>query len=486
MKKFKITLLAFLVLLQFTPIHAASIGISGPTSIPLNGTGSISINSPNSSTQGTINNSNNGVVQVLSDGKSVTSSKFIFENGSGSINLKAVAAGTATIKIVSSGFSDSGDPLTGVTKVFTITVPEPAPPVTEKPAPPAVEQPKPPVVDNTEKEKTPEQKQKAKEAAEAAELEREALELALRQATPLIDSIEIISESDKFNKEVLHKFVTEKDLFEYEYVLPKRVDKVSLNAVKAVDSASFNVEEVYEIGEGESSKVIELNLVDGEVEQTIKITLKKDDTPDVITEFNGKPLRVYQDELLDPFMIEKGFKVASFEVDEVKSMYYELGSIKLQLLVNDEKVASWHTLNEGNVIQEEIVMLQGPDEQVFFVKEANEELSDKRLYSKKYTEKTSAQLDLLAVIDPELSILSAYKSWDNEEDEIVFGYDKSAEEGLYFIDKEVNSKFAVVAFDQKASTVTQTIAIASSVGLVTVSGYVLATTLMNIRKRKED
>ncbi|NLL74152.1 MAG: hypothetical protein GX233_00045, partial [Erysipelothrix sp.] len=74
-------------------------------------------------------------------------------------------------------------------------------------------------------------------------------------------------------------------------------------------------------------------------------------------------------------------------------------------------------------------------------------------------------------VDSGLKFKDTYKSWDYEVGEVVLGFTDSISEGLIYFDAETDNS-------------TKTVAITSSVGLVTVSGYVLATTLMNIRKRK--
>ena len=466
MKKTKLLMILMALAISTVNVFAAvSISISGPSTLGIGKTGTVSLRSSTSATfDVNISSSNSSVVSVGSNGVYLDS---------GSFNVTAHSAGTATITV--SGKIDetnSGDKST-YSRSITINVPAPGGPSTPKPAPPT---------------KTPEQIAKEKEAerlaAEKAEEERKAAELLEKKNTPLFDSLEIISRSDKRMDTVLISLQAEFEKFDYEYTLPKRIHDFDLNLITAQEGVTLTYDQKHILGEDENEKTISVKADGPDFSQDITVTVKRDMSIDSKITIGDKELTVYTDDLLTERLGELGFTHNEYPLSELMTSYFSLGSVNLQLLVNEENQAFWYILdNEFSPVREVTLIINAEGNPFFAYDSEDVDLIDKTLYGNKY-EKVAYTVDEgIIAVDSSLKFKSDYKAWKFEEGHVAYGLDSSGNEGTYYVGADKPATLAIVAYDGSNNSLTP-LTIASLVGFVSVSAYVLVTTIMNVRKRK--
>lgn len=465
MKKIRIILTVALLVfvVNVRDIFAASYSISGGTSYTVGGSGHLSvILSGSGFSEVSVSTSDSSVV-------SISTSKIVgVDNNDNSVKITANKAGTATISFKGFGVLNNGEEVT-ISQNVTIKVSAPyVPPV-----------------------KTPEQiaKEREEAAAAAEKLEKERLEAELikRKNTPLINTIDVISRSDKRMDSSLIVLSTEFEKFNYEFTLPKKVNTFDLEIVSDQEDVSVTYDVSHALTETETEKVIPITVTGPEFSQDFKLTVKKDTTPDSILSVAGKEMVVYSDDFFKDKMVEFGFVHNEYPLSDLLTSYYTFGDVNLQLLVDSEDNARWYTLDSEMQPIREVVLLVGEDKKPFFAYDTDDDdLVHQALHGGRYKSIPYVIDESLAAVDSGLKFKTDYMAWEFEGNHVVYGFDHTAKEGTYLIDGNQNAKFAVVAFDAETDNSTKTVAITSSVGLVTVSGYVLATTLMNIRKRKED
>lgn len=412
---------------------------------------------------------------AVSNGSASTS--YFWYPDSKSVTITAGQSGTVTVTVTATSVTDSSSNPQPVTGSQSVSVGIVVPTAPAKPTPPPA--------------KTPEQIAKEKEAARLAaeELEKERLEAELneRKNTPLINSINVISRSDKRMDSSLITLTTEFEKFDYEFTLPKKIDSFDLDILSEQEGVSVTYDVSHALTETETEKVIPITVTGPEFTQDFKLLVKKDTTPDSVLSVAGKEMIVYSDEFFKEKMVEFGFVHNEYPLSDLLTSYYTFGDVNLQLLVDSEDNARWYTLDSEMQPIREVVLLVGEDKTPFFAYDTDDEdLVHQALHGGRYKSIPYVIDESLAAVDSGLKFKTDYMAWEFEGNHVVYGFDNTAKEGTYLIDSNQNAKFAVVAFDAETDNSTKTVAIASSVGLVTVSGYVLATTLMNIRKRKED
>ena len=501
MKKKKISIiLSFIVLIQIMTMNpviteaAGSISVSTSKAV-VGDTVTITVNyssNTNTTFNFKIKSENSSVISLneqIFDTGGITGTK----SGSKSFYVKAKSVGTANILIYENDSISVETkeliPVSGSNSIEVITAPTAPEPTAPEPTAPEPSKPTPPPV------KTPEQIAKEKEEARiaqeaadkkaaedklAAEKVAEEAALALKQSTPMLSSLQVISKSDKRSDAVLIEFNPQVDEFALEYTLPKRITDFELALVPTEEGVTLDYETSHSLGDAES-KEITITATGNDITQTFVLTVKKDLTEDPTLMVENKSVVVYSDKILDEVLTKHGFKAESYHLNDLISSYFSYKDLKVQLLVDEESNARWFLLNDEMVPTYEVVILVAEGKEPIFVYDTDDlDLVDKVLYGAPYKSKTFEIDPEIHDVDSGLKFKDTYKSWDYEVGEVVLGFTDSISEGLIYFDAETDATRAVIAFDQESSA-TRTVAIASSVGLVTVSGYVVATTLMNIR-----
>ena len=163
-------------------------------------------------------------IQVTNGSASISS---FWYPESKSVTITAGQSGTVSVKVIATSVSDTS--AQAVTGSQTVSVGIVAPTTPAKPTPPPA--------------KTPEQiaKEREEAAAAAEKLEKERLEAELikRKNTPLINTIDVISRSDKRMDSSLIILSTEFEKFDYEFTLPKKVNTFDLEILS--DQADVTV-----------------------------------------------------------------------------------------------------------------------------------------------------------------------------------------------------------------------------------------------------
>lgn len=464
-----------------TNIAAASASISVSQSLEVGQSGTISVTTqaPGGFVQGSISSSNSNVTigntQVWGDvGLSET------KNPSFQTSIRGVSAGQSNITVSIEGSDLSGNKFS-TSKTFTVTVREVAPPAPNNGNSGLVDDPtrpsKPsqsPAKKETEKEKQNRLEREKKQAEELKkqEEERKKKELEEKKKTPLVTEIEFISKSDKLKGESIHKLETKKDVFEYEYVLPRRIDKFEIKPVAGKDvKLDFVKEHVLDA----DKKEIIIKADNGEIKQDIKLVVKKNNEKLLSKKVNDESYQVYEDELLTRFMDKFGFESKK---DEKIGQYFVKNKINLQMLVDEDKNVHWLLLDDKLNFKDFVSPIFLKD-QVFFVKEAPEETQKETLHGEKYQKTQRKVSSEFAKIDPELKYEYDYKSWPFHDGEIVYGFDESMNEDFYRFDND-SYKVAAVAFDME-NTKWKRVAMVSGFGFLGLA----STNAVSIYKKKK-
>ena len=331
------------------------------------------------------------------------------------------------------------------------------------------------------KTETPEEKEERLEKLKKEEEEQKKEELEAAKKVPLVSSINVISDSDKLKGEVLTEIKTEADKFDYEYTLPRRVDAFKLDLKS---DATLDYVKDHKFAEGENEKKIAVKAKNEDFDQTINVVIKRNVDKFVERKVGDKSLAVYDDELLDKLMADKGFERKTFKDGDVEIAFFSKGKVNIQLLVDDKNQAQWYLLNDKNQPVEPLAMYLGKDGAVLFILEAKEEMRKETLHGKKYETKSRDLGKEFANIDKELKIENKYGAWEFAEGEIVWAMNENLEEDLYHISNDGKIKAAVVAFDQVDEKM-KTVAIGTSVGLVGLIASNIVYFVLQHQKKKE-
>lgn len=482
----------FLVLTLFKPtkVSAASANISGPGSMTVGQSGSISINSnaPGGFFQGTLSVEGSSVkVNHSSQIYVSVGDQEISKSPSTSIGVTAVSPGTSVVNISIRGEDIDGNYFE-TSKSLTISVSKPAPakpkpsnPTPSKPVPSTSNSSKP----STTQQKSPEQLKAEEEARKkAAEEERKAAEEKKKEElkkTPLFSSFDVMSLSDKRFEEVLETVATKFNVFEYEYQLPKNIDRFRLDFEKIDASVKLEYEKDHEFKGEEKVISVPVKATKGDVSQSFTIKIKRDDTPVVKQKVDDKEYVVFDDDALDGFMKNLGFKRETLK--DGNNFYYEKDNVKLQLLVDEEFNGRWYLLNDKNEIVKPVTIMK-LDGSLLVVSEAPEEYRKNTINDEKY-EKRSIDYDKsYTEVHPKLNVETSYYSWKVDKGEVVFGMDSSGEEGFYFVsslkDDVYQMEKAFVGFD-KVDGKSQKIAMVSSFAFLGL----MSTNLVSYYKKKK-
>lgn len=426
---------------------------------------------------------------VSSNPNVVTGTRYVTMNPEASkvkVYVTAKSVGTAYLSISDdeSVTNETGEKVNIPTNSIAIKVVEK--PSTVKPTSPNKDQTldKPVSKDDTEdkiqnalkdEKKRKELEKAQKEAKEILEKEKEAKdkkELEEKKKTPLVTEIEFISKSDKLKGESIHKLETKKDVFEYEYVLPRRIDQFEIKPVAGKD---VKLEFVKEHTLDADKKEIIIKAHSGEIKQDIKLVVKKNNEKLLSKKVNDESYQVYEDELLTRFMDKFGFESKK---DEKIGQYFVKNKINLQMLVDEDKNVHWVLLDDKLNFKDFVSPIFLKD-QVFFVKEAPEETQQETLYGEKYQKTQRKVSSEFAKIDPELKYEYDYKSWPFHDGEIVYGFDESMNEDFYRFDND-SYKVAAVAFDME-NTKWKRVAMVSGFGFLGLA----STNAVSIYKKKK-
>ncbi|QIK69981.1 hypothetical protein G7062_06620 [Erysipelothrix sp. HDW6C] len=286
-----------------------------------------------------------------------------------------------------------------------------------------------------------------RETAEREAAEKEEKETA--QKTPLIKEIDIVSTADKRLGDVLTKIVPEFDTFEYAYKLPKQVDKFLLEIRGVEEDVVLTYDKNYEYKDGDKVlKEIIVRAVKGEITQEFKLNVTKDETPDIIRDVEGVKKKVYDDDGLDAYMKTLGFARKDYKEGEIPSFFYEKGAVKMQLLVDDQKNASWHTLTKENALSKEVILISDEKLTPFVITGAPEESAVLTLQDEKYTSKEIVIDPKLQAVDSTMKFKNNYDGWAFDDGEVVYGMTVDGVEGPYYKDAKNVVKTAVVGFDK--------------------------------------
>lgn len=420
------------------------------------------------------------------------------EAKSAQVNVTATAGSegtgtiTANVTIATTGKSVT-EFTRSASKNVNIAKPAPTPPsVTPPSVTPPTQKPTPPPA------KTPEQIAKEQAAAKEAEAEaakaREEAEKAaeeaakeLAQKTPLISTIEVVSMSDKRNNQSVNVTETAHDTWDYEYSLPKRIDKFRLSVLGVDEDVTLTYDENHEFVEGdEPVKAISIRAVKDDIVQEFTYKITKDQSVTAIFEVSGEQISIFEDDLLDEMMVASGFVRGTYKgSNDTDLSYFSFGDINVQLILNKDNELQWHLLSEDNVIGEPVGIVFDAEKNPFFVMEAPLEMAELEFRGNPYKFVEGKVEETLHNLDSSVKWQNRYKAWSYDDAQLVYGMTKSGEVDTYRHVPDVSTDLAVVAFDAQSDGSTKTVAIASSAGLVSLSGYILFNTITNIRKRKE-
>lgn len=453
MKKNKILLIFTMILLmiplntKFVSANSGSISISGPNTLKPGETGNYTLTLSASDTAFFSHNVtvSNGTVltnqssSVLGDGES-KSTKI-------TVSIKAGSDGTMSINANGSAATTGASPAEfAISGSMKVSVKAPAPnPTPTNPTTPSNPKPTTP----TAPSKTPEQIAKEKEEAEKAAKEAEK---AKAQKTPLVSEIKLFSNSVKLYNEMINEVKPEFDKWDYSYNLPKRIDKVFIN-VKAVDpNTVLTFDETFDFNDIEGNDyTFEVRAKLGDIEQVIKYKIIKDTSVPATVNFNGSDYTILEDELLDKHMVDSsGFKRLTFkDADDKEIAYYEMGSLKLQPVLDGNNKASWVLLDEAFKVVREVVITFDKSNRPFIIFNAPEEIASKTVQGKSYSDEAIEIQEILNSIDENITWNNAIKSWKLDSGSILYGMDDTGKEGNFYLDSEGNIGFAIVTYDEK-------------------------------------
>lgn len=403
------------------------------------------------------------------------------------IRVKAGNEGTGKITVSGTAATTGASPEEfGISGSKNITIKK-APSYNPSPANPSPSQPNPskPSTPSTTQQKSPEQLKAEEEARKkAAEEERKAAEEKKKEElkkTPLFSSFDVMSLSDKRFEEVLETVATKFNVFEYEYQLPKNIDRFRLDFEKIDASVKLEYEKDHEFKGEEKVISVPVKATKGDVSQSFTIKIKRDDTPVVKQKVDDKEYVVFDDDALDGFMKNLGFKRETLK--DGNNFYYEKDNVKLQLLVDEEFNGRWYLLNDKNEIVKPVTIMK-LDGSLLVVSEAPEEYRKNTINDEKY-EKRSIDYDKsYTEVHPKLNVETSYYSWKVDKGEVVFGMDSSGEEGFYFVsslkDDVYQMEKAFVGFD-KVDGKSQKIAMVSSFAFLGL----MSTNLVSYYKKKK-
>ena len=481
-KKIRLVLVVLLVLITSfgvrpIEIHASTLNAPASKNIEIGKSAVISISTqPNYGIEVSVIVSDPSIVSISKNGSddSFNGSSIISIVPNSSFVVNGLKLGKSVITL--KGFVVSGDEVE-VLKTITINVVEPPKKEVANPAP------IPPKLDNTEAgnkpSKTPAQIEEERVKAEKEKLKAEEEKLKAEEAAkeelkkvPLISEIEVISNSYKFNGEVLETIPTAKDFFDYEYTLPRRIDDFVLK-INAPEGVALTYEEAYKFEAEENEKTIVVNAKKGDIDQTFNVVVKRNVFESVEKNVFDVSFAVYDDERLDSF-------IESIGAEKIDGTHYKFDDLLFQLVVDTDNKAKWLLLNEDLSDQAFGVIHLNAEGELLFILES-EALANETLYGEKYSNKESVIDERISSIDPSLTFETSYKGITFEDGVIVYAMNSKGIKGNHFISNDGSFAYAAVAFDQVNMTY-KYVAWGSSIALIALVGALVLTKILNRNK----
>lgn len=456
-------------------IEASTLTAPGSETILVGTTKTISISTqPNYGIEVTVGVSDSSVISLSKNGSddSFNGSAIISIVPNSSFVVKGLKVGKSTIRL--KGVVVSSDEVS-VDKTIVINVIEPekpTPPVTPKPEvkPTPGPKPTPPKLDSTEADKiapTISPEELAKQEAERKEKELEAL-----RKIPLISDVEIISQSEKYQGDVLETLKATDNVFDFEYTLPKRIDEFSLN-INAPEDVTLTYDEKYKFEAEENEKTVVVKASKGEVDQTFNVLVKRNVFESVEKTVFESAYAVYDDERLDDF-------VKTLKAEKIDETHFKFDDLLFQLVVDEDNNAKWLLLNEDLSEQAFGLIHLNDDGEVLFILESDD-LASETLYGEKYSNKELVLDERISAIDPSLKFETTYKGTNFEDGVIVYAMNSKGIKGNHFISSDNSFTFAAVAFDQVNMTY-KYVAWGSSIALIALVGALVLTKVLERKK----
>lgn len=456
--------------------------VSGVNELKVGASGNITFSVP-SGYGFDITVSNNAADVISITHKDLKGNKIIspFDN-SAVLSVKALKLGKAEITFTGKASKGAGEEvITTVKHVINVVAPQTTQPKPD-PKPNPTPTPKPPVKDDTESEKDriareQEQKRIDEENKVKAEEERIIKEKEALAKVPLFNEISITSQSDKLKDEVIKSITIEEGVVEYEYSLPRKVNKVSI-AIPETEGVTLTYDKEVSFGEGEESKVVSIKAVKEDIEQSYTIKINQDITPDVSKEVNGKNLIVHQDERVSEYFKTLGFETVLPE-DATVGNVFENENVKFQLLVNENNEGKYYQLDEAYSIQGEVQLSLSAEEEVFFVKNL-EDSDEKKLQNKKISKIAHDSAITLSDVDPLLKISNEILGWEIDEGIVFNGLNSNGQSDQFILSSDNSISKVVVVFDKPGNNQNLTIiilsvalvAVLSTQAVYFISGYI--------------
>ncbi|WP_323615868.1 hypothetical protein [Erysipelothrix rhusiopathiae] len=288
--------------------------------------------------------------------------------------------------------------------------------------------------------KTPEELQ-----AEAEQAEKERKEELAKSL--LVESIDIVSSDTKLYGETLKTIKIEEGKTEYEYTLPKRVNKFLLDVASTSGDVTLTYDKEYEFKEDVKEHVITIRGVQEDVVKEYKLTLKQNLDEPTVVKMEDHDVTVYEDELLDRYMDKIGFKKTEIKIGDQKINGFGNDNLKAMLTLVDGE-ASWRLFNKDDEFLGDAVMMLRSEKEPFFIQSTTNGSDHEKVNKATYVDHTLELDKKILEIDPDLKFKETYKAWDLEnESQLIYGVNAKGKQGFYNLDTEKNIEWSIVGFD---------------------------------------
>lgn len=288
--------------------------------------------------------------------------------------------------------------------------------------------------------KTPEELQ-----AEAEQAEKERKEEIAKSL--LVESIDIVSSDTKLYGETLKTIKIEEGKTEYEYTLPKRVNKFLLDVASTSGDVTLTYDKEYEFKEDVKEHVITIRGAQEDVVKEYKLTLKQNLDEPTVVKMEDQDVTVYEDELLDRYMDKIGFKKTEIKIGDQKINGFGNDNLKAMLTLVDGE-ASWRLFNKDDEFLGDAVMMLRSEKEPFFIQSTTNGSDHEKVNKATYVDHTLELDKKILEIDPDLNFKETYKAWDLEnESQLIYGVNAKGKQGFYNLDTEKNIEWSIVGFD---------------------------------------
>ncbi|MDE8341044.1 hypothetical protein PT250_02825 [Erysipelothrix rhusiopathiae] len=288
--------------------------------------------------------------------------------------------------------------------------------------------------------KTPEELQ-----AEAEQAEKERKEEIAKSL--LVESIDIVSSDTKLYGETLKTIKIEEGKTEYEYTLPKRVNKFLLDVASTSGDVTLTYDKEYEFKEDVKEHVITIRGAQEDVVKEYKLTLKQNLDEPTVVKMEDQDVTVYEDELLDRYMDKIGFKKTEIKIGDQKINGFGNDNLKAMLTHVDGE-ASWRLFNKDDEFLGDAVMMLRSEKEPFFIQSTTNGSDHEKVNKATYVDHTLELDKKILEIDPDLNFKETYKAWDLEnESQLIYGVNAKGKQGFYNLDTEKNIEWSIVGFD---------------------------------------